>query len=68
MLNRNKYEISGINGITRNNPDIPKRNRNSGQNPGNSGESTLITYVIYTTSVHISDVGYMTNVVYMKKF
>ena len=33
MLNGNKYEISGINGITGNTPQITKRN-------GNSGEST----------------------------
>ena len=41
MLNRNvtgnKYEISGITG---NNLEILKRNRNSGQNPGNSDQST----------------------------
>ena len=41
MLNRNgtgnKYKISGITG---NNPEISKRNGNSGQNPGNSGQST----------------------------
>ena len=44
MLNRNgtgnKYEISGITGITGNNPEILKTNGNSGQNPGNSGQST----------------------------
>ena len=33
----NKYEISRITG---NNPEILKRNRNSGQNLGNSGQST----------------------------
>ena len=33
MLNRNKYKISGITGISGNNPEILKRNGNSGQNP-----------------------------------
>ena len=39
----NKYKISGITGITRitqNNPEFLKRNGNSGQNSGNSGQST----------------------------
>ena len=42
MLNgngtRSKYKIFGI---TRNNPEISKRNGNSGQNPGNSVQSRL---------------------------
>ena len=32
--------IPVINGINGNNPEIPKRNVNLGQNPGNSGQST----------------------------
>ena len=52
MLNRNgtenKYENSVINGITGNDPEIPKRKGNSGQNPRNFFIYT--TSVIYTTS------------------
>ena len=52
LLNRNKYKNSIINGITGNNPEILKRNGNSGQNPGN--------FFIYTTYVrHIHDAAYM---------
>ena len=40
MLNVNITGNSVINGITGNNPEISKRNRNSGQNLGNSGQST----------------------------
>ena len=36
----NKYKISRITKITGNNPEILKRNRNSGQNPRNSSQST----------------------------
>ena len=40
MLNMNITRNSVINGITGYNPEILKRNRNSGQNPRNSGQCT----------------------------
>ena len=38
-FNGNFNGILVINGINGNNPEIPKFNVNSGQNPGNSGQS-----------------------------